>query len=67
MSENFYDILELPDTSGLDEIKKAYRRLSMIYHPDKNKNNPEATAKFQKISEAYETLGDVEKKKEYDT
>lgn len=67
MSENFYDILELPETSGLDEIKKAYRRLSMIYHPDKNKNNPEATAKFQKISEAYETLGDVEKKKEYDT
>ena len=66
MSENFYDILEISETAGLDEIKKAYRRLSMIYHPDKNKNNPEATAKFQKISEAYETLGDIEKKKEYD-
>lgn len=66
MTENFYEILELTDTCGLDEIKKAYRRLSMMYHPDKNKNNPDATAKFQKISEAYETLGDSDKKKEYD-
>lgn len=66
MPENFYNILEIPETSSLDEIKKAYRRLSLIYHPDKNNNNPEATAKFQKIVEAYETLGDSEKKKEYD-
>jgi DnaJ-class molecular chaperone len=66
MSDSFYKILEIPETASIDEIKKAYRRLSMLYHPDKNKNNPEATAKFQKISEAYETLGDEEKKKEYD-
>ena len=66
MSNNFYEILEVPETSSIDEIKKSYRRLSMMYHPDKNKNNPDATAKFQKISEAYETLGDSEKKKEYD-
>jgi len=66
MSDNFYEILEVPETSSIDEIKKSYRRLSMLYHPDKNKNNPEATAKFQKISEAYETLGDSDKKKEYD-
>ena len=66
MNDSFYKILEIPETATIDEIKKSYRKLSMIYHPDKNKNNPEATAKFQKISEAYETLGDVDKKKEYD-
>ena len=66
MNENFYDILEVPETASIDEIKKSYRRLSMLYHPDKNRNNPEATAKFQKISEAYETIGDPEKKNQYD-
>ena len=66
MGDNFYEILEIPEKAGADEIKKSYRRLSMMYHPDKNKNNPDATAKFQKISEAYETLGDPDKKKEYD-
>jgi DnaJ-class molecular chaperone len=64
---NFYEILEVPETSSIDEIKKSYRRLSMMYHPDKNKNNPDSTSKFQKISEAYETLGDHEKKREYDS
>lgn len=66
MSENYYSILEIPETASSDEIKKSYRRLSMMYHPDKNKNNPDATAKFQKISEAYEVLGDADKRREYD-
>ncbi len=66
MSDSFYNVLELDESAGIDEIKKSYRRLSMMYHPDRNKNNPDATAKFQKISEAYETLGDAEKKREYD-
>jgi DnaJ-class molecular chaperone len=66
MTENFYNILEVSETATIDEIKKSYRRLSMLFHPDKNKNNPEATAKFQTLSEAYETLGDPDKKKEYD-
>ena len=66
MGDNFYNILELPETASIDEIKKAYRRLSMVYHPDKNINNPDATAKFQRINEAYETLGDDEKREEYD-
>ena len=66
MSESFYNILEVSESASVDDIKKSYRRLSMLYHPDKNKNNSESTSKFQKISEAYETLGDKDKKKEYD-
>ena len=66
MSKNLYNILEVPETASIDEIKKSYRKLSMTYHPDKNNNNPESTSKFQEISDAYETLGDQEKKNEYD-
>lgn len=66
MTTNFYNVLEVPETATFDEIKKSYRKLSMIYHPDKNNNNPESTAKFQKISEAYETLNDPEKRQQYD-
>ena len=66
MDNNLYEILEVNEKSSIEEIKKAYRRLSIMYHPDKNKNNPEATAKFLKISEAYEILGDIDKKREYD-
>ena len=67
-SENtsFYTVLDVPETAAPDEIKKAYRKLSMLYHPDKNGNSAESTEKFQKISEAYEVLGDAEKKREYD-
>jgi DnaJ family protein A protein 2 len=63
---NYYNTLEVPDTASADEIKKAYRKLSMQYHPDKNGNSSESTEKFQKIAEAYEVLGDAEKKEEYD-
>lgn len=66
MADNFYNILEVPETATIDEIKKAYRRLSLIHHPDKNNNSQESVSKFQKISEAYDTIGDTDKKKEYD-
>jgi DnaJ-class molecular chaperone len=66
MSEDFYKILELPETAAIDEIKKSYRRLSLLHHPDRNGNSAESVAKFQKISDAYETLGDADKKREYD-
>ena len=66
MEDNFYNILEVPETATVDEIKKVYRRLSLIHHPDKNNNSAESAAKFQKIREAYETLGDIDKKREYD-
>jgi DnaJ-class molecular chaperone len=64
--ESFYKVLGVSETSSKDEIKKAYRSLSLKYHPDKNGGNKEAIGKFQKISEAYETLGDEQKREEYD-
>ena len=66
MTENYYNILGVDENSPKEEIKKAYRGLSFKFHPDKNPGNTEATGKFQKISEAYETLGDEQKREEYD-
>jgi len=64
--ESYYKILGVSENAGQEEIKKAYRSLSLKLHPDKNPGNPEASSKFQKISEAYETLGDAEKRSQYD-
>ena len=65
-SETHYDTLEVPETATPAEIKKAYRRLSLIYHPDKNRGNADISGKFQKINEAYEILSDENKRREYD-
>ena len=65
MSDNYYDILGVSENASQQEIKKAYRKLSMKWHPDKNQTS-EATGHFQKIGEAYETLGDDRKRNEYD-
>jgi DnaJ-class molecular chaperone len=66
MSESFYKILEVDEKATKEEIKKSFRRLSMKWHPDKNPGNPNSVAMFQKISEAYEVLGNEEKRQEYD-
>ena len=66
MNNSFYNVLDIPETASQPDIKKAYRVLSLIHHPDRNNNSQESTEKFQKISEAYEVLSDPEKKKEYD-
>jgi len=66
MSETFYNILGVGENATKEEIKKAYRALQMKYHPDKNPGNQEAISMTQKINEAYETLGDEQKKSEYD-
>jgi DnaJ family protein A protein 2 len=63
---DYYDRLELNPDCSASEIKKAYHRLAMKYHPDKNPNNPEAAEKFKQIGEAYEVLGNADKRKDYD-
>lgn len=68
MDEEYYTVLELKKPSSDDEIKKAYKRLALKWHPDRNPQNPiEATEKFKVISEAYSVLSDPIKKTEYDT
>ena len=62
-----YAILGISKTATDAEIKKAYRKLAMQYHPDKNPGNKEAEEKFKKIADAYAVLGDPEKRKDYDT
>lgn len=63
---DYYEILGVQKTTGKDEIKKAYRKLAMQFHPDKNPGNAEAEAKFKEASEAAEVLLDDEKKARYD-
>jgi molecular chaperone DnaJ len=63
---DYYQILEVPRTATQDEIKKAYRKLAHVYHPDKNPGNSEAESKFKEINGAYEVLGDDKKRQQYD-
>lgn len=66
MSKDYYDILGTSKTASQDELKKAYRKLAMKYHPDQNKDNPEAEAKFKEITQAYDILKDEQKRSAYD-
>jgi DnaJ-class molecular chaperone len=66
MNVDYYKILEIDKAASSDDIKKAYRRLSLKYHPDKNANDYEKTEKFKQITEAYQTLGIHDKKVQYD-
>ncbi len=63
---DYYNTLGITKTASADEIKKAFRKLAVQYHPDKNIDKPDAEKKFKDINEAYETLKDPEKRKKYD-
>ncbi|PMP69261.1 MAG: molecular chaperone DnaJ [Thermodesulfobacterium geofontis] len=64
--KDYYAILGVPRDATQEEIKRAYRRLALKYHPDRNPGNKEAEEKFKEISEAYEVLSDPEKRAIYD-
>lgn len=66
MAKDYYKILGVEKNTPKENIKKAFRKLAMKYHPDKNKDNKQAEEKFKEINEAYAVLGNDEKRKQYD-
>ena len=66
IKRDYYEILGVNKSSSADEIKKAYRKVAIQFHPDKNPNNKEAEEKFKEAAEAYEVLSDADKKSQYD-
>ena len=63
---DYYEVLEVPKTATAEEIKKAYRKKAIQYHPDKNPGDKEAEEKFKEAAEAYEVLSDPQKRARYD-
>ena len=69
MAENkrdYYEVLGVSKDASADDIKKAYRKMAMKYHPDRNPGDKEAEEKFKEVGEAYEVLSDADKKARYD-
>ena len=65
-TKDYYAVLGVSSTASQDEIKKQYRRLAKKWHPDTNPNDPKAAERFKEIAEAYQVLGDADKRKQYD-
>ncbi len=66
IKRDYYEVLEVPRTSSEDEIKKAYRKMALKYHPDRNPGDKQAEENFKAASEAYEVLRDPQKRQVYD-
>src|SRR5947199_10135755 len=65
-TKDYYAVLGMPASATQEEIKKQYRKLAAKHHPDKNPNDSKAAERFKEISEAYQVLGDADKRKQYD-
>jgi molecular chaperone DnaJ len=66
MKREYYEVLGVSRTATKDEIKKAYRKLALQFHPDKNPDNKDAEEHFKEVNEAYEVLSNDDKRRRYD-
>src|SRR5512139_1104079 len=64
--KDYYEILGVPKTATEEQIKKAYRKLALKYHPDRNPGNKQAEEKFKELTEAYQVVSNPEKRRQYD-
>ena len=67
IKRDYYEVLGVARSASPEEIKRAYRKLALQYHPDRNPNDPQAETRFKEINEAYEVLSDSERRQRYDT
>jgi curved DNA-binding protein len=63
---DYYKVLGVERSASADDLKKAFRKLALKYHPDRNKDDPQAEERFKELNEAYAVLGDADKRKQYD-
>jgi molecular chaperone DnaJ len=67
IKRDYYEVLGVARTATPEELKRAYRKLALQFHPDRNPDDPQAEARFKEINEAYEILSDQAKRQRYDT
>src|ERR1700732_4533614 len=67
IKRDYYEVLGVNRTASAEELKRAYRKLALQFHPDRNPNDPQAESRFKEINEAYEVLSDQSKRQRYDT
>ena len=67
IKRDYYEVLGVSRSASGEELKRAYRKLALQFHPDRNPNDPQAETRFKEVNEAYEVLSDASKRQHYDT